>query len=525
MNKVIILVICMFLSTKISAEIKEIHQISHLETLTGKLKSADWLLFDIDYTLIEPSQPVLQMSIIKQNKQHFRDELAKFAEDQKELIPLLMVTQSPPQLIDPSTPNFIQKLQDRNIPILGFTALDTSVIPKIGSVPAWRAKELRRLGINFSYGSSFPKENIEFTEFPSFRGTFPLYENGILYSNVTPSKGAVLAAFLNKTSHRPSRIVFVDDSLENLQSVEAELKKQGIDFLGIHYKVQIDEIKQPKVSDETWDSVWSEIRARAKALVPLEGVLKTGNITAIQWASESMPEDSLIIFDVGNVLLQHKDAVLNSKYRPWIKEWFDLKAPEVDINAWRILSGVIDRQAEMKLVNPLIPSLINEAKKHATVIALSKFWCGASNENTSFEENKVVSLKNVGINFEEPFPNASNWHNKELEATYSSGLIQTEAPLKGPVLKAFLQHIGWQPKAILFIDDRKDQCDSILMTTQEMRIPTLCIHYTEAIDQPLPLDVKVADIQLRTLVNEKRWISDELVEDRWKPLNGMTLKK
>lgn len=266
---------CTLLSIRISAEIKEIHQICQLETMTGPLKSSDWLLFDIDYTLIEPSQPVLQMSVIKQNKQRFRDELAKFAEDQKELIPLLMVTHSPPQLIDPYIPNFIQKLQDRNIPILGFTALDTSVIPKIGSIPTWRARELKKLGINFSYRSSFPKESIEFTELPSFRGTFPLYEDGILYSNVIPSKGAVLAAFLNKISQKPSRIVFVDDSLENLQSVEAELRKQGIAFLGLHYKVQIDEIRQPKVSDDAWESVWSEIRARAKVLVPLEGVLKS----------------------------------------------------------------------------------------------------------------------------------------------------------------------------------------------------------------------------------------------------------
>lgn len=425
-----------------------------------------------------------------------------------------MVTQSPPQLIDPSTPNFIQKLQDRNIPILGFTALDTSVIPKIGSIPTWRARELKRLGINFLHGSCFPKESFEFTEFPSFRGTFPVYEDGILYSNVTPSKGAVLTAFLNKISQKPSRIVFVDDSLENLQSVEQELKKLGIPFLGIHYKVQVDETRQTKVTDDEWELVWSKIRERAKMLVPLEGVLKTGNIAAIQWASELMPEDSLIIFDVGNVLLLHKDVVLSFKYRHWVKEWFDLKAPEVDKNAWRVLSGVIDRQAEMMLVNPLLPSLINEAKKHATVIALSKFWCGASDENTSFEEHRLTSLKNVGINFEDPFPNAINWHSKELEATYSNGLIQTEAPLKGPVLKAFLQHIGWQPKAILFIDDRKDQCDSILTITEELGIPTLCIHYTEAIDQNLPLDVKVADIQLRTLVNEKRWISDEVANEQ-----------
>lgn len=89
MNKIIFLFICMFFSNILSAEIKETRQITQLETMTGQLKSSDWLLFDIDYTLIEPTHPALQMSVIKQNKQHFRDELAKFTEDQKETRPSL----------------------------------------------------------------------------------------------------------------------------------------------------------------------------------------------------------------------------------------------------------------------------------------------------------------------------------------------------------------------------------------------------------------------------------------------------
>ena len=42
----------------------------------------------------------------------------------------------------------------------------------------------------------------------------------------------------------------------------------------------------------------------------LEGILKTGNITGIQWASKQMHDDSLIIFNVGNVLLAHQDAAM-----------------------------------------------------------------------------------------------------------------------------------------------------------------------------------------------------------------------
>jgi hypothetical protein len=178
-----------------------------------------------------------------------------------------MVTQVESQLTDLFIPNLIQKLQDQKIPLLGFTAIDTSVIPGIGFIPIWRAKELKRLGINFHpITSSFPKENIEFTEFSSFRGTFPLYKDGILYSNVTASKGSVIKAFLNKIEKIPSRIIFIDDSLENLQSVELELQNLGIPYLGIHYRVQVDPTKLPKVTDNEWRCVWDKIHERANSI-------------------------------------------------------------------------------------------------------------------------------------------------------------------------------------------------------------------------------------------------------------------
>ena len=257
----------MLFSNTLLAEIKEIHQISELEKVLTPLRSSDWLLFDIDYTLTEPSEPILQMAVIKQNKERFRNELAKFTDEQKLLVPVLMVTQVESQLTEPSVPNLIQKLKDHKIPVLGFTAVDTSIIPGIGSIPNWRATELKRLGINFhSIASLVLKEKIEFTEFPSFRGTFPLYQDGILYSNVTPSKGSVLKAFLSKIDQTPSRIIFVDDSLENLQSVEAELQNLGIPYLGIHYKVQVDTTKLPKVTEDEWNSIWDQIRDRAKSI-------------------------------------------------------------------------------------------------------------------------------------------------------------------------------------------------------------------------------------------------------------------
>lgn len=500
----------MLLSSTISAEIIEIHQLKELEKpFSAPLKSTDWVLFDIDYTLTEPQHPILQMSVIKHNKQRFKEELATFTPEQKDLVPILMVTQFPSKLIDCDLPWVIRKLKD-DCTVLGFTAADTSVVGDVGAVPQWRQKELKRLGIDFSPNpktSQLPNKNIEFTQFSPFRGTFPIYQNGILYANVNHSKGEVLAAFLDKTAQKPTKVIFIDDTLENIRGVEAEMKNRGIPFLGVHYRVPANE--SVNITESEWRAVWDKIHDRAEKANILEGVLQTGNIAAIEWAAHSMPKDSIIIFDVGNVLLAHKDAILNYKYRQWIKEWFEREAPEIDKSTWRSLSATINREAEMVLVNKALPEIINEGKQKGTVIALSRFWCGPSDTESSFERHRLVLLKNVGISFDDPFPNAAGWHHSELEATYSNGLVQTEAPLKGPVLEAFLKHVGHRPKAILFVDDRKDQCDSISQSAKRLGIPALCIQYTEAIDRTPAFDPAIADLQLRTLVYERRWISDD----------------
>src|SRR5687767_61266 len=124
MFKIFFLLTLVF-SCMLLAETKEINQMSQLEEAIGPIKSTDWILLDVDYTLIQPEHPSLQMSTIKQNKQRFRDELKKFTDDQKELIPVLMVTQVNNQLTDSSIPQLIQKWQKQNIPVIGFTAIDT----------------------------------------------------------------------------------------------------------------------------------------------------------------------------------------------------------------------------------------------------------------------------------------------------------------------------------------------------------------------------------------------------------------
>jgi hypothetical protein len=246
-----------------AAEIMEIQEIAQVEKiLASNVSSKDWVLFDIDYTLTMPDHPALQMSTIKQNKQKFRQELSQFTDDKKSLVPLLMVTQATSILTESGVPQIIQRLKAKGAIVLGFTAADTSSMPDVGEVPKWRDNIINRLDIKFSSSadSILQEEEVVFKQFPAYRGTHPIYYRGILYTNTTSSKGAVLAAFIDYARTKPERVVLIDDSMENLESVSQHLSEKGIAFLGIHYVSQ----QPPKpVSDKEWRDVWDTIQRRA----------------------------------------------------------------------------------------------------------------------------------------------------------------------------------------------------------------------------------------------------------------------
>jgi hypothetical protein len=91
---------------------------------------------------------------------------------------------------------------------------------------------------------------------------------------------------------------------------------------------------------------------------------------------------------------------------------------------------------------------------------------------------------------------------------YADGVIKTEAALKGPVLKEILQKLPKLFNKIIFVDDREEQIQSVESHCCDMGIACIAFHYVPFQQSP-PLNERIAEYQLKTLVNEYRWISDD----------------
>jgi len=220
--------ICVFailiMNSLSAGEILVTSDFSLVEKEVHKLDKDSLVLFDVDGTLIVPVDAILQPKA----KSHFNKLVAPYTD--RDLFRDIRL-KAPYRLVDDRSVSLVQKLQQRKIPTLAFTAAPAKIR---GVEPAgiWRVDELKQHGFDFS--SAFPNSN--FLEIPKdlHQEHFPMFKSGVLYSSFH-HKGDILTRFLKQLEFTPKKVVFVDDELGFVQSVIAALDKLGIPCMGIHY--------------------------------------------------------------------------------------------------------------------------------------------------------------------------------------------------------------------------------------------------------------------------------------------------
>ncbi len=123
--------------------------------------------------------------------------------------------------VEECTPHMISELQKQGITIIALTMRSIALADRT-------IKQLHHLGIDFIHSAPH-KSHIDLpTHVPT------LYKEGVIFANCK-SKSKALLAFFNHINFWPTKIIFIDDKLKNLEDVEQAVTELGIQFLGIRY--------------------------------------------------------------------------------------------------------------------------------------------------------------------------------------------------------------------------------------------------------------------------------------------------
>lgn len=172
-----------------------------------------WVVFDVDMTLIVPVEPILWGSFYDGFIAMARRAIPDFGIRDRKYYRNIIMNDAEYMLIDPSSKELIASLQRRGANVIALTALEFEFAD-------WRLNQLKNLGIDFSKGPA---------------SDFYCYKEGILFSD-NLSKGDVLVDFFNYHGIRPKRVIFFDDAMKFLKSVDSALEKEGILVTCYHYQ-------------------------------------------------------------------------------------------------------------------------------------------------------------------------------------------------------------------------------------------------------------------------------------------------
>lgn len=130
--------------------------------------------------------------------------------------------------VEPTTPALIEDLQKGGNAAFAFTARGRSqwYTTDIPGVDEFTEEQLRGAGIDFSKTEVPP-------ELQALEAAY--FYNGIIFAQHI-KKGDLLKHLFKDLNYQPDLIVFVDDKLDQVQSVEAALKGSGIPFMGFWYR-------------------------------------------------------------------------------------------------------------------------------------------------------------------------------------------------------------------------------------------------------------------------------------------------
>ncbi|MDR0296913.1 MAG: DUF2608 domain-containing protein [Rickettsia sp.] len=198
--------------------------------IIGNLDQDSLVLFDVDDVLIMDQD---EYRLTHPYRQQWRVESKnRLTREERQLFFSIILKNRTIRLVDPHIADILSRLWEKQIPTAALTKLYTGRFGVIEDLTNWRLKELK--GINIDFMRSTPiKEEILIDELHIENGIPMMKEGVILTANV--DKGAVLENILHKKNYYPKTIIFVDDVLENIESVEKICTKLQINFYGFEF--------------------------------------------------------------------------------------------------------------------------------------------------------------------------------------------------------------------------------------------------------------------------------------------------
>jgi hypothetical protein len=231
------------------SSIDSIIETKHISDIYNYITESEYnrdtlVMFDLDNTLITPPAHS-DLGSDQWFYALFQRELKEGLTEQEAINTILPLYKQVIAYIDfvaveHDTSVVVSSLQKRGISVIGLTARSLDLARRT-------VEQLAHIGIIFD------KTDPEECPIKYGTGKPALYLGGIIFTG-NYSKGEVVAAWLKQIDYKPKKIIFIDDKLKNVVSVEQALCKRNFPFYGLRY-----DYLDKRVKDFNWDKTQKEL--------------------------------------------------------------------------------------------------------------------------------------------------------------------------------------------------------------------------------------------------------------------------
>lgn len=235
----------------------------------------------------------------------------------------------------------------------------------------------------------------------------------------------------------------------------------------------------------------------------------------IQHVFDSCDKNTLITFDVDDTLITSPDILARSfEYSAWFKICMAFKYPALIFNqeTYDWFASIVLQEAQRFVFDPDIVQIIKKLQEQGcNIVALTSMESGSLGVIKNMPEWRANMLKSFGIDLRGAFRDTSFTTLPKYRGNYPclfKGILCANQVAKGKVLGAFLDHFHLKPSQIISFDDEKSALDSIASECAKRNIPYFGYQCTGVKKLPGVWNTKRALLQLDSVVQHARWLSD-----------------
>lgn len=253
---------------------------------------------------------------------------------------------------------------------------------------------------------------------------------------------------------------------------------------------------------------------------PSSKIITTSRFETIEKYLKDVDKDTLIIFDVDDVLITQSDHIFLASRREYFKNIVKELRNRYSKEDFETLISIIMLESPVQILEPKIVPFIDALQsKNVRVIALTALSTKSFKNNLTFIDWRINELKSMGISFRDCW---SHIHPKEFlnfevnhPPAFKDGILFSSGVPKEKVLHAFLQDIHLSPKKIIFIDDNRENIEAMKKYCNDSEIPYLGFEFTAAQElSPEFFDKIRAELQVYVLEHELTWLNDDKATQR-----------